>query len=234
MQGGLGRRAGFYMREIVFGFEDSLVSTLGVVTGVAIGSRSQFIVLLTGSVLIVVEALSMAAGSYLSSKSAQEIFEDRRKQDGSRMLQQRLSDNESFEDILRRKKFSKEQIVTVVNALTQERKLWIREVQRCEYRLAPAMSGSPIVSGVVMGIFYIFGGLFPVFPYFFLPVMQAVVPSLILTGVMLFGLGLFKARMVNGHPLKSGFEMTLVSLSAALIGYLIGRLVSSYFGIDLY
>ncbi len=58
------------IREIVFGLEDSLVSTLGAVTGIAAGAQSTYIVILSGLVLIAVEATSMAAGSYLSSKSA--------------------------------------------------------------------------------------------------------------------------------------------------------------------
>ena len=234
MKGGLRLRASFFIREIVFGFEDSLVSTLGVVTGVAIGSQSQFIVVLTGSVLIFVEGLSMAAGSYLSSKSAREVFEDRSRQDGSRMLQERISDNESLEQALMRKKFSKSQIDRISEVLTQERKLWIKEMRRCEYRFAPAVSGSPIASGFVMGTFYLIGGMFPLIPYFFLPVMDAVIPSIIITGIVLFGLGIAKAKVVGGNILKSGFEMTLISLSAAMLGYLIGRLVSSYFGIEIY
>ena len=62
-----------YLREIIFGFEDSFVSTLGTITGVAAGSGSSDIVILSGSVLIVVEAVSMAAGSYLSSKTEEEV-----------------------------------------------------------------------------------------------------------------------------------------------------------------
>jgi len=57
------------LREIIFGFEDSLVSTLGAITGIAAGAGSTFVVVLSGLVLIAVEAMSMSAGSYLSSKS---------------------------------------------------------------------------------------------------------------------------------------------------------------------
>lgn len=60
------------MREIVFGLEDSLVSTLGTITGIAVGTQSQYIVILAGLVLIASEATSMAAGSYLSTKHASE------------------------------------------------------------------------------------------------------------------------------------------------------------------
>lgn len=62
------------MREIVFGLEDSIVSTLGAVTGIAAGTHSADLVLLSGLVIVVVEAVSMAAGSYLSTKSEYELM----------------------------------------------------------------------------------------------------------------------------------------------------------------
>ncbi|KKW36667.1 MAG: hypothetical protein UY81_C0018G0006 [Candidatus Giovannonibacteria bacterium GW2011_GWA2_53_7] len=57
-----------YLQEVTFGLEDSLVSTVGTVTGMAIGSGNREIILLAGLVIIFVEATSMAAGSYLSDK----------------------------------------------------------------------------------------------------------------------------------------------------------------------
>ena len=59
--------------EIVFGMQDGMVSTLGALTGIAIGSNSQSIVILAGLVIIAVESISMATGTYLSSKSIKEI-----------------------------------------------------------------------------------------------------------------------------------------------------------------
>lgn len=64
-----------YIREIVFGLEDSLVSTLGAIVGIAVGSQSRFVVILSGLVILAAEATSMSAGSYLSSKSATETEE---------------------------------------------------------------------------------------------------------------------------------------------------------------
>lgn len=63
------------IREIVFGLEDSLVSTLGAITGIAFGSNSTYIVILSGLVLIASESTSMAAGSYLSSKNSFEAMD---------------------------------------------------------------------------------------------------------------------------------------------------------------
>lgn len=58
------------VREVVFGLEDSLVSTMGAVTGIAAGTDNKAIVILSGLVILAVEATSMGAGSYLSNKTA--------------------------------------------------------------------------------------------------------------------------------------------------------------------
>lgn len=58
-----------YFRNAVFGIEDSLVSTVGVLFGVSTSVTDRSVILLTAIVLIAVEALSMGVGSYLSEKS---------------------------------------------------------------------------------------------------------------------------------------------------------------------
>ena len=64
---------GHFAQTVIFGIEDSLVSTVGLLSGIVIGGLDRSAVILTGMVLIFVEALSMAAGSFLSEASAEEI-----------------------------------------------------------------------------------------------------------------------------------------------------------------
>lgn len=62
-----------YLRSIVFGFQDSLVSTTGVIAGVAAGTNDKNLVILAAFVTITVEALSMGAGQYMSEKSVHQM-----------------------------------------------------------------------------------------------------------------------------------------------------------------
>ena len=61
------------IRPIIFGIEDSLVSTLGVVVGIAASGAARRDVLVAGIILVVVEALSMGSGEYISSKSDEQV-----------------------------------------------------------------------------------------------------------------------------------------------------------------
>ena len=58
-----------YLRSLVFGFQDALVSTTGIVVGISAGVQNKEFIILSALVAISVEALSMAAGQYTSEKS---------------------------------------------------------------------------------------------------------------------------------------------------------------------
>jgi VIT1/CCC1 family predicted Fe2+/Mn2+ transporter len=58
-----------YIRNFVFGVEDSLVSTVGLLSGVAVAGLPRAEIFLTGIILIFVEAFSMGVGSYLSESA---------------------------------------------------------------------------------------------------------------------------------------------------------------------
>ncbi len=170
------------MREIIFGLEDSLVSTLGAITGIAVGTNNTYIVILSGLVILFAEGTSMSAGSYLSTKHAREA-----------------------------------------EVLFHERKgLEIHEE-----------ASHPIRAAVVMGTFYLLGGIIPLTPYFLLPVTEAILPAIILTALTLFFVGFWAASFTKTSKIKSGLEMAAVSLAAAGVGYAIGRLVASFFGVEV-
>lgn len=65
-----------YLRSAIFGFNDALVSTTGVIVGVSTGTNNKEVVILAGVVTIMVEALSMGTGQYLSAKSAHQLTKE--------------------------------------------------------------------------------------------------------------------------------------------------------------
>lgn len=65
------REKAFFIRNFIFGVEDSLVSTVGLLSGVVVGGVPKDAVVLVGVVLIFVEALSMGVGSLLSEHSVE-------------------------------------------------------------------------------------------------------------------------------------------------------------------
>lgn len=70
-----------YFRSVIFGLQDGLVSTTGVVVGISAGVSDQAIIILASFVAISVEASSMAAGEYSSEKAVHQMDKKRRHKD---------------------------------------------------------------------------------------------------------------------------------------------------------
>jgi len=62
-----------YIKNFIFGVEDSLVSTVGLLSGVAAAGLPKKDIFVAGIVLIFVEAFSMGVGSYLSEDFAEDL-----------------------------------------------------------------------------------------------------------------------------------------------------------------
>lgn len=62
-----------YFRSIMFGLQDGLVSTTGVVVGISAGIPDKAIIILASFVAVSVEASSMAAGQYSSEKAVHQM-----------------------------------------------------------------------------------------------------------------------------------------------------------------
>jgi VIT1/CCC1 family predicted Fe2+/Mn2+ transporter len=66
------RRKGV-LRNFIFGAEDSLVSTVGLLSGVSFAGLTSKALVTSGLILILVEAISMSVGVYISEDSANEL-----------------------------------------------------------------------------------------------------------------------------------------------------------------
>ncbi len=65
-----------YMRNFIFGAEDSLVSTVGLLSGIVSAGIVQKEVVISGLILIFVESFSMSVGSFLSERTTEEHYPD--------------------------------------------------------------------------------------------------------------------------------------------------------------
>lgn len=80
------KASALYMRTIVFGITDSLVSTVGLLAGIDVAGAPHKVLALTGIVYAFVEAFSMAVGNFLSEESAEEYESKARVSDGPPIL----------------------------------------------------------------------------------------------------------------------------------------------------
>src|SRR3970282_540186 len=63
------------IREFVFGIQDGLISTVGLLAGIQGATENNLVVVVTGLTAMFSGAISMASGSYLSSGAQKDIFD---------------------------------------------------------------------------------------------------------------------------------------------------------------
>ncbi len=216
------------IREMVFGLEDGMVSTLGAITGIATSTNNHFFVVLSGSVIIAVESISMAVGSYLSNNSEQAIDERIIAEEKDQIKKFPVEEKAEMIDLFMKDGWSKHLASTMAEETAQNPKLMLREMSYRELNLVPDSHESPVKKANIMFASYVIGGLIPLLPYFFLPVSKAIFVSIPVTMVGLFALGVFTSKYSKRTWWKAGLEMFGLAMGAAIIGYVVGQLVDGF------
>lgn len=91
--------------------------------------------------------------------------------------------------------------------------------------------GNPLYDALVIGVSFIIAGWIPIFPYLLFEKITALYTAIILTVIALFIYGVYKTKYTKKNWFRSGLEMVVVSLFAALVGYLVGYLFKIGFGV---
>jgi len=217
------------IREFIFGIQDGLISTVGLLAGVQGATESNAIVILTGVTAMLAGAISMAAGSYLSSSAEKEIFDKELREAETLAANEPYLAAEGLLRALNQEGLQKEQSYRIVKLLTQEEKVFLRTFQEKVFGLGSAEVNRPVQAAVVMGISFIVGALVPLSPYLIVSGYTALVVSAALGGVTLFSVGVFKGHLAARPLLASGLEFFVIAVGAAGLGYLIGLGVQHFF-----
>jgi predicted membrane protein (TIGR00267 family) len=114
-----------------------------------------------------------------------------------------------------------------VDTITANQDVWVAVMMAEEHQLTPVNRKIAWRSALVVGSSAIIGSLIPLAPFVFLPVASSMLASVIVTAIVLYIVGAYKARVMVGHPFKSGLEMALIGTISALVGYLVGILLKT-------
>jgi len=216
------------IRELVFGVEDGMISTLGVLTGIAIGTNNHSVVILSGFVIIIVESISMGVGSYLSTKSVKEVGERKLKEEKTELKEQPEAEKRELVEMYIRDGWPLNLAKEMALVASKNKSLFLQEMAYRELRIHPEKLEKPLQGGISMFFSYILGGSIPILPYLFFPISSALMLSIGITLLGLFILGSITTKFTKRQWWKAGFEMFFVAGIAALVGYIVGAVANSF------
>ncbi len=221
-------RGGGGVRDMIFGANDGLVSTLAFIAGVVGAITNPSIVLVSGVAELFAGTISMAVGSYQSAKSELEVFErgsQRKNSENKKTPEQARAELIRFYEA---EGFIREEAETIVDRTVKDKELPVHVNALEELGLAPEELGNPIKAGVLCGVSFGLAAVVPLLP-FVLPIgiWEALIASIAGTVATLFGVGAMKTIFSRRNWVRSGLEMMAIGASAAAITYIIGTLFSA-------
>lgn len=217
------------IRELIFGIQDGLISTVGLLAGVQGATESATVVIITGLTAMFSGAISMAAGSYLSSSAQKEIFDKELREAEVLAEKEPYLAAEGLLKSLSQEGLPREQSYRLVKLLLRERDVFLRTFQEKVFGLGSAEINEPLKGALVMGASFVVGALIPIVPYFALEGIDALYLSIALSAMTLFGVGVFKGYLAARSPWLSGIQFFAIAVGAAGLGYLIGLVVQYFF-----
>ena len=214
-----------YLREIVFGVQDGMVSTLGAITGIAIGSQDTGTVVLAGVAIIAVESVSMAIGSYVSSHSEEKLKQRVISEEKEEIRDYPEYEREEMEALFKRDGWPDEFAKQMADHTSGNHQLLLKEMTYRELGINPHADKGSIGNGVAMFFAYAIGGLIPLTPYFVAPVQSALPISIAAGLVGLFVLGVVVARYTAQAWVHSGARLLLLGGVALAVGFVVGSVL---------
>jgi len=213
------------LSEIILGGQDGLVNVLGVILGVAAATSDVRIVMVAGLAATFAESISMGAVAYTSTLATADFYESEREREYRHIQNVPNLEKDEIKKIYQEKGFKGDLLERIVETITANEDVWVAVMMSEEHKLAPADRSSAIKSAIIVGISAIIGSLVPLIPFAFLPIVWSMLASVLMTAVVLFVVGAYKAHVTIGKPVRSGLEIAMIGTISALAGYLVGVLL---------
>ena len=214
--------SGSNLKNIILGGQDGLVNVLGVILGVAAATFDTRIIIIAGLAATFAESISMAAVAYTSTKASLSYYLSQLKHEEQEIKDIPKLEKKEIYDIYYKKGFRGKILNEIVKKITGNKKTWLQTMMIEELGMLPSEYENPKKSAFIVGYRAIIGSLIPLLPFFFLPVSISIIVALLASALALFITGMIKAKLTVGNEFRSGLEMLIIGMLAALAGYLIG------------
>jgi vacuolar iron transporter family protein len=216
--------SGGFLRNVIYGFNDGLTANFGLVAGV-IGatevSKQLHIILVTGIAGAIADALSMGASGFLAAKSEAEVYENEIAMERDEIEMMPEVETEELALIYEAKGISRERAREMATELMRTPERALEEKVREELRIGEAHA-TPLREGWVTGLATAVGAFIPVFPFLVFRGSVAVWFAFALAMLSHFAVGATRSIFTGRGIFRSGFDMFVVGMGVAIIGYFAG------------
>lgn len=213
------------LREVVFGAQDGILSTVALVTSVAVAVGDNATILVAGLAAALAGMISMATGAYLGSRAEQDVQRAEIAREARELEENPAEEFAELVVIYQREGRTYDEARQLADEIAKDKELWLATLIEKELGISPEDTTNPIKDGLVMGTSFIIAALIPIVPYLFTAGVPAIGISVAGALVGLFVLGMGKGRLVQRSPVLQGLEILGIGAVSAGLGYLLGDVI---------
>ena len=220
-----------YLRDIILGVNDGLVSMLLLVVGVVGGGVSSEVVLLAGLSGAFAGAVSMAAGEYMATKSQEEAIDGELALEREHFKYYKDRELDEVREYLSNIGVAPAAIEAVVESAAGDEDVLMELMKAFEFGVIDESRRNPVFAMVMSGVLFLAGSLPSVLPFAFMSDPdEALIVAAIGAAIGLFAVGAVKTQMTRRNPIISGLENVAVAGVGAVVSYGIGLGYDSFVG----
>ncbi|MDJ0792343.1 MAG: VIT1/CCC1 transporter family protein [Acidimicrobiia bacterium] len=217
-----------YMRDVILGVNDGLVSTFLLVSGVVGGGLSATDVLLTGIAGAIAGAISMSIGEYIATKSQEEVFDAELALEAHHLQEHREDELDQLRTMLANRGLSGDDLETVVRILDKDDETMLNMHAALEFGIVDDERRNPYLAAIASGLLFLVGALPSVIPFaIFDDTTTGLLAAAVLAGIGLFAVGALKTVQTRKNPWISGAENLALGLLGGAVAYGVGSLFDS-------
>ena len=214
------------LRAAVLGANDGLVSNLSLIMGVAGAAPEGNAVVIAGLAGLLAGACSMAMGEWISVQSSRELYERQIKIEREEIHHAPQEEQAELALIYQSKGLSEQQAQEFAARVMSDQTTALDTLSREELGIDPhELGGSAIEAAATSFVLFAIGAIIPLFPFLIFQGMTAIVASVIVSTLGLFVIGAGITLMTGRSVWYSGIRMVIIGLGAALVTYIIGKLI---------
>jgi vacuolar iron transporter family protein len=221
------------IREIVFGMQDGILTTLGIITGVGVAEGARSAVFISGFLALLAGALSMGVGEYIGRKSEREVVQatiDMERREMETDPQGEFTEQVAYYKL---KGFSADEAEMIVTRLAQNPEIYLYEMVRDEFGIDPreAEDTALLRAPLAMSGSFAVGSLLPIAAFMLpLTIGGSTVVSLLFALIGLFAVGYYAGTLSERSPAGKGIEVAAYGCGVFAISYLAGHFIPPLFG----
>lgn len=221
-----------YLKQIVYGGNDGIVTTFAIVAGFAgaaadgVAQIGGLAVLVFGLANLFADAVSMGLGEFLSLRSQHDLYRARRDSELREIARDPEQERTELFEILRQRGLPAGEADTTATIMSRHPEIMADLMMTYEFGMQDPDEENPALNGLMTFLSFVTFGAIPLVPYFlFDPDHRTFVMSVTATGLALVGLGLLRWDATSERLTRCVGETVLVGTICAVVAYGVGWIV---------